>query len=90
MLLFMTCFVMHDYITGQGDAVAKIVSVQPYSQQLNLHTAAVEHQAFHMLALGELIMQPQYFPADLKLHFSYSMNLADRPASPPFTPPKTV
>jgi len=90
MLLFMVGFVMHDYVTGQRDAIPADTSVHLYAQHINTNVVTVEHQAFHMLALNEQIESPLIPESDSKLHFSYLLNFKDRPSNPPFTPPKTV
>ncbi len=86
----MVCFVMHDYITGQHDAIPADTSVHLYTQHLNTNVVTVEHQAFHMLALNEQIENPLIAELGSKLHFSYLLNFKDRPLKPPFIPPKTV
>lgn len=86
----MVGFIMHDYITGQRDAITADASVYAYTQQVNTNVVTVEHQAFHMLALNEQIENPLIPESGPKLHFSYLLNFKDRPLNPPFTPPKTV
>ncbi len=90
MLLFMVCFVMHDYITEQHDAIPTDTSVYAYTQHLNTNIVTLEHQAFHMLALNEQMENPLIPDSGYKLHFSYLPNFKERPLKPPFTPPKTV